>query len=134
MLQSAAAARALISAGASVVARDERGESALGRAASLAPELTAVLLKAGAPADLQGNLEGATALIWAASLGNIGVVKLLLAAGANPFYRAGDSSALEAARKGTESEQPRRFPRLEPGRVVQDCAAVIAALEEAVTR
>lgn len=71
MLQSAAAARALISAGASVVARDERGESALGRAASLAPELTAVLLKAGAPADLQVNLEGATALIWAASLGNI---------------------------------------------------------------
>ena len=65
------AARALISAGASVVARDERGESALGRAASLAPELTAVLLKAGAPADLQVNLEGATALIWAASLGNI---------------------------------------------------------------
>lgn len=134
MLQSAAAARALIAAGASVVARDERGESALGRAASLAPELTEVLLKAGAPADLQVDLEGATALIWAASVGNIGVVKLLLAAGANPFHRARDSSALEVARKGKQSEQERRFPRLESRRFIQDFDAVIAALEAAVAK
>ncbi|HET9191240.1 MAG TPA: ankyrin repeat domain-containing protein [Vicinamibacterales bacterium] len=134
MVQSAAAARALIAAGASVVARDERGESALGRAASRPPELTEVLLKAGAPADLQVDLDGSTALIWAASLGNIGVVRLLLAAGANPFHRARDSSALEAARKGRESERQRRFPRLEPGRFVQDFDGVIAALEEALAR
>ena len=134
MLESAAAARALIAAGASVVARDERGESALGRAASRPPELAEVLLKAGAPADLQVDLDGSTALIWAASLGNIGVVRLLLAAGANPLHRARDSSALEAARKGRESERQRRFPSLEPGRFVQDFDAVIAALEEALAR
>jgi hypothetical protein len=134
MLESASAARALIAAGASVVARDERGESALGRAASRPPELTDVLLKAGAPADLQVDLDGSTALIWAASLGNIGVVRLLLAAGANPFHRARDSSALEAARKGRESERQRRFPRLEPGRFVQDFDGVIAALEEATKK
>ena len=134
MVRSAAAARALLAAGASPVARDERGETALGKATTLEPELTEVLLKAGVPADIQINLDGATALNYAAGAGNIDVVKLLLAAGANPFNRARAGSALDAARKGKAAESLNRFPRLGSPRFRTDFDAVIAVLEAAMSK
>ena len=134
-VRSAAAARALLAAGASPVARDTRGETALGRAAWLAPDVTETLLKAGAPADLQISLDGGTALIAAAGRGNVGAVRLLLAAGANPFHRVRDTSALEAARKGKEVEQSlARFPSIGAPPFVKDFDAVIALLEAATAK
>ena len=134
-VQSVAAVRALLAAGASPVARDSRGETALGRAVWLAPEVTEALLSAGVPADIQIDLDGQTALIAAAGVGNISVVKLLLAAGANPFYRGSRSTALEAARHGKElEERQKRFPDLETPRFQKDFDAVIAVLEQAMAR
>ena len=133
LVRSAAAARVLLAGGASPVARDERGETALGRAARLEPELTAVLLRAGVPADIQVNLVGVTALIYAADAGNIDVVKLLLAAGANPSHRGPNGSALDAARNGKSSES-RRFPSLWVPRFRKDFDAVIAVLEAALSK
>jgi ankyrin repeat protein len=57
-------------------------------AAYLAPEVTQALLAAGARAD-QPLGDGRTALFYAACHGNSGVVKLLLAAGADPNVRSG---------------------------------------------
>ena len=82
MVRSAAAARALLEAGANPSARNENGTTPLGRAIYLAPDVTEALLKAGAQADKPADWDGRTALWQAACGGNAGVVKLLLDAGA----------------------------------------------------
>jgi hypothetical protein len=135
MVRSAAAARALLAAGAIPFARNENGLTALGRAAHLAPEVTEVLLKAGVQADQPADSDGRSALWQAACGGNAGVVKLLLDAGADPSHRAGGTSAVECARRGREDARmikPSTLDRKPP--FVEDFDGVIALLDQALAR
>jgi hypothetical protein len=95
MVRSAAAARALLSAGADPSALNDNGGTALGHAADLAPDVTEVLLKGGAQASQPIYNSGHTALYNAACTRNAGVVKLLLGAAAPTEIVA----ALECARR-----------------------------------
>jgi hypothetical protein len=135
MVRSAAAARALIEAGAMPIATNNNGGTPLGWAAYLAPEVTDVLLKAGAPADAPSDRDGRTALWKGACNGNVGVVRLLLNAGANPALRPGGTSALECAQRGLEAERSRR-PSVLDGKppFMKDFDGVIALLEEALAK
>jgi hypothetical protein len=134
MVQSAAAARALLDAGANPSARTGRGVTALMRAVNYAPDLTEVLLKAGIPADQQ-DADGRTALLDAACVGNAGVVKLLLARGADPTRHSATESPLECARqmKGYEQTYPQRLLATDPP-FIKDFDAVIALLEQALAK
>ena len=134
MVQSAAAARALLDAGANPSVRAERGVTALMRAVNYAPDLTEVLLKAGIPADQQ-DADGRTALLDAACVGNAGVVKLLLARGADPTRHSATESPLECARqmKGYEQTYPQRLLATDPP-FIKDFDAVIALLEQALAK
>jgi ankyrin repeat protein len=135
-VRSAAAARALIAAGADASAVDDYSQAPLKNAADLPPEVTSVLLKAGAPVDAPVDHVGNTALILAASAGNLGVVKLLLAAGANPESRVWSGTALDAARNAREFDQHRlRLLGDVPATrttFTPDFDGVIAALEKAL--
>jgi hypothetical protein len=134
MVRSGAAARALIEAGADPLARMEHGATPLGGAVWQRPDVTEVLLKAGVPADLRIDLDGTTALIVAAANGNIGVVRLLLAAGADPRVRGRGATALEAAldaRRSTVGQSAALREMFRQG-FVEDFDAVIAALREAL--
>lgn len=134
MIRSAAAARALLDAGANPAARTERGVTALMQAVHFAPDLAEALLKAGIPPD-QEDADGRTALFLAACAGNAGVVKLLLARGADPTRQPDGQSALECARSGKDVE------RLYPHRVfganpyfTKDFDTVIAVLEQTLAK
>jgi uncharacterized protein len=134
IVRSAAAARALITAGADVWAPDDYGQTPMMRAADVDREVAGVLLKAGAAVDMLIDREGNTALVRAARSGNAGVVRLLLSAGANPAYRTPGGTALDLARQAQESEQ-RRIPlppELETRPFVRDFDGVMAALEQAL--
>ena len=135
MVRSAAAARALLEAGAIPFARNENGITPLGWAVHLAPDVTEVLLKAGVQADQPADADGRTALWQAACGGNVGVVKLLLDAGADPSRRARDKSAVECARQSqADARSIRPLPiDLKPP-FVQDFDGVIALLEQALAR
>ena len=135
-VRSGAAARALIDAGADPLVRMEHGATPIGSAAGKQPDLTEVLLRAGVPADLHVDLDGSTALIYAAGWGNVGVVRLLLAAGADPRVRGRGPTALEAARDGKRSAVGRSaaFRALLRPRFVEDFDGVIAALTEALAK
>jgi hypothetical protein len=134
MVQSAAAARALLEAGAAPDARTERGVTALVRAVNYAPDVTEVLLKAGIPAHQQ-DADLRTALLDAACVGNAGVVKLLLARGADPTRHSATESPLECARqmKGYEQTYPQRLLATDPP-FIKDFDAVIALLEQALAK
>jgi hypothetical protein len=133
IVRSAAAARALITAGADVWAPDDYGQTPMMKAADVDREVAGVLLKAGAAVDMIDR-EGNTALVRAARSGNTGVVRLLLSAGANPAYRAPWGTALDLARQAQESE--RRWnslpPEFETRPFGRDFDGVIAALEQAL--
>ena len=134
LVRSAAAARALIEAGASPFAGIDGFGTPLRRAVHLAPEVTEVLLKAGVPVDLV-DPEGRTALWYAACNGNAGVVKLLLNAGADPNPRPSGVSALQCAREAAESagsQRPVSFGGKPP--FVPDFGVVIAALEQGLAK
>ena len=139
IVRSAAAARALIEAGADPLARTEHGATALGAAVWDPPEVTDVLLKAGVPADFHIDLDNTTALIHAAAIGNVGVVRLLLAAGADPRRVARGRSALDSARRAkadAQKDKPlvgREVMGTQP-RFVEDFDGVIAALEQALAK
>ncbi len=133
MVQSAAAARALIDAGAIATTRNQNEFSALYRATYLAPDVTEVLLKAGVPVDEPVDSSQVTALWHAACRGNVGVVSVLLAAGANPAVSSNGLSALECARRGREDARSRRpspFDEKQP--FVEDFDGVIARLQSAL--
>ena len=135
MVRSAAAASALLEAGANPSARNENGATPLGRAIYLAPDVTEALLKAGAQADQPADWDGRTALWQAACGGNAGVVKLLLDAGADPTRRPGGTSALDCARKSKEGERlvrPLDLNRKPP--FVPDFDRVISLLEQALAK
>jgi ankyrin repeat protein len=98
-----AVARYLLDQGANVNAKDADGRGALMYASS-GPfaETVKLLLDRGAQVDLQGTAEGFTALMTAAAEGQLAVVQLLLARGANPSIRDedGDTAASFARQKG----------------------------------
>jgi hypothetical protein len=130
--RSAAAAQALLDAGATPFASDW---TPLGHAVYLAPEVTEVLIKAGAPVDQPTDTDGRTALMQAACRGNAGVVALLVRAGADPTLRpVGMSSALECARREKENARSRPpslgLERKAP--YIEDFDRAIAVLEQAL--
>lgn len=75
----------LLKQGAELEAKDVNGRTALLYASSgpFAPTVE-LLLKSGADVNVQGSLEGFTALMTAAAEGQVEVVRLLLAHGAEP--------------------------------------------------
>jgi hypothetical protein len=134
MARSAGAARALLEAGAIPSSTNENGMTPLAHAVYLAPDVTEVLLKAGVPPD-QPDSDGRTALWHAACGGNVGVVKLLLDAGADPARRTGGVSALECARQSSESARL-RAPSVLDGKppFVRDFDGVITLLAQALAK
>jgi len=133
MVRSAAAARALVDAGAIVAVKNDNGFTPLFRATFLPPDVTEVLLKAGAPVDQPLDSPNRTALWHAACRGNVAVVALLLSAGADPTVRPEGMSALECAQRGREDARSRRpspFDEKQP--FVEDFDGVIARLQSAL--
>lgn len=132
LVQSAAAARILLQAGANPNARNDNGGTPLGWATYLAPEVAAALLEAGARVDDPAGRGGATALSSAAEHGNVGLVSLLLSRGANPAASALGKSVLDNAISS------RNWHRLVPNVLggtppyVQDYDAVVRLLEQAL--
>jgi hypothetical protein len=135
MVRSAAAARVLIEAGANPFATNDNGATVLGFAAYLAPDVTALLLKADVQVDAPTDSDGRTALWQAACGGNVGVVKLLLDAGANLALGPAHTSALDCAKQG---KHMREIARLRRSVVVstppyrEDFDGVIALLQRAL--
>jgi hypothetical protein len=135
MVRSAAAARALLEAGAIPFVRNDNARTPLGWAVYLAPEVAQILLKAGVQADQPTDSDGRTALWYAACGGNVGVVTLLLDAGASPTLRPGGNSALDCAKQGKENasiQRPSVLDRKPP--FVADFDGVIALLEQALAK
>jgi hypothetical protein len=137
MARSAAATRALLDAGATALAQNDNGWTPLGHAVYLAPEVTEVLIKAGAPVDQPTDADGRTALWGAACLGNAGVVALLVRAGADPTLRPlrpGAMSPLQCARQGKEAARSRQPWVVPEGKApyIEDFARAIAVLEQAL--
>jgi hypothetical protein len=133
MVRSPEAARALLDAGANPAVRNDNDGSPLGWAAQLDPAVADMLVKAGAPVDGPSDSDGRTPLWQAACTGNIGVVRILLAAGADPARTTGPKSAVECAREMAEAI--RRFPDLGRGdhSFIRDFDGVVALLERAQT-
>jgi hypothetical protein len=133
MAESPGAVRALLEAGADPLIVSEIGSTALGKAAYLAPDATRFLLEEGIPVDEPAAADGRTALWQAACGGNLGVVQLLLAAGADPRLRPSNVSAIECARRNRQRERDRRpLPRYSEPPWVPDFDGVIALLEQAL--
>ena len=95
--------RYLLEKGATLDAKDENGRTALLYASS-GPfaETVELLLEKGAEVNVQGELEGFTALMTAAAEGQLEVVRLLLAHGADPDLKDvdGDTAESFAEQKG----------------------------------
>lgn len=137
MARSAAAARALLDAGADPSARNSDGYTVLQHATYLGPELAEVLVKAGAPVNGPADRDGRTALWLAACGGNAGVVDVLLAAGADPSVVASNSlSAIECARRSRENARASRtaFAFDTPPPFVPDYDRTIALLAQAIAQ
>ena len=135
MVRSAPAARALLEAGANPFVRNDNGGTPLGSAVYRTAEVTEVLLKAGVQVDQPVDSDGRTALWMAACAGNVGVVKLLLDAGASPTLSPAGTSALDCAKRAKENarlQSPGVFRSKPP--FVADFDGVIALLEQALAK
>jgi uncharacterized protein len=96
--------QALIQAGADPNAITGTGESnCLILAAHAGSEPAVAALVAGG-ANVDGQADGVTALMVAARIGETGVIKLLLRAGANAAIRCGSFTAVDYARYGGYDE------------------------------
>ena len=134
-VRSAAATRALLDAGANPLMSDDNGATPLGQTTHLPPDVADVLLKAGVPVDQAVHGDGRTALWGAACSGNVAVVKVLLAAGADPAARAVGISASECAWRGQRDAQARGpFPFDGKPLFVKDFDGVLAVLEQALAQ
>jgi ankyrin repeat protein len=131
MVRSSAAARALLEAGAVPFVRNDNGGTPLGWAVHLGPDVTELLLKAGVQVDQPTDSDGRTALWQAACRGDVGVVKLLLNAGANPTLRPDGTSAVDCARQGRENARLRKPSVLDS---YEDFDGVIGLLEQALAK
>lgn len=135
VVRSAAAARALLEAGADPFIQNAYGGTALGWSVHLAPDVTEVLLKQGVQVDQPFDSDGRTPLWQAACVGNVGAVTLLLSAGADPALRPASLSSVECARVGRENARWRRLSVLNSNPLyVEDFDGVIALLEQALKR
>jgi hypothetical protein len=133
--RSAATARLLLAAGADPNARSESGATPLGMSVYDAPGVAEELLKRGARVDEPFDSDGHTPLWRAACAGNAGVVRLLLAAGANPMGRVSGRTALDLAKEQRTSERfLKPLPLGDRSPYAKDFDAVIALLEQAVAR
>jgi hypothetical protein len=133
MVRSAAAARVLLAAGAIPDARNDNGQTALGRATRLPAEVTELLLKAGAQAD-EADVYRRTPLWQAACAGNAGAVKLLLDVGADPTRRPDDVSTLDCARQGKNFARADSRPADYKSPFAVDFDGVIALLDQALAK
>lgn len=84
--------RELLNHGAAVDSRDADGKTPLIHAASGPfPETVTMLIDAGADVNAAESTEGFTALMTAAALGEVEVIRILLARGADPTLRDADN-------------------------------------------
>jgi ankyrin repeat protein len=93
----------LFGKGADINSKDGDGQTALLYAAKRSFNQTAAfLLENGAEVDVQGNKQGATALILAAGWGNVELVQMLLDHGADPSVtdRFGQTARMAASDRG----------------------------------
>lgn len=135
LILSAEAARVLLDAGADPFKRNVYGGTPLGSAAHLPAEVTALLLKTGAPVDEPHDRDGRTPLWSASCAGNAGVVAVLLGAGANPATSVQGLSALNCARTERDAarlRQPSILPLAPP--YATDFGSVIELLEAHANR
>ncbi|CAD7697450.1 unnamed protein product [Ostreobium quekettii] len=90
---------ALLDAGARPDQKDEFGATPLHFASNIggpdSNNITRALLEAGADVDVSDN-RGRTPVFYAAEFGNVGVMKILLAAGADPSLKDDDGETLES--------------------------------------
>jgi ankyrin repeat protein len=87
----------LLEKGASLDKQEENSRTALMYASSGSfPETVELLLEKGATVNVQGSLEGFTALMTAAAEGHHEVVRLLLVYGADPAIRDKDGDTAES--------------------------------------
>jgi hypothetical protein len=130
-VQSEAAARALLAAGANPFNPASYGNP-LSRAATLRPGVAEQFIKAGVPVDQRFDSDGRTALWTAACSGNAGVVALLLKAGADPGIHVRGISAVKCAQQTRDlAPRPRWMP---PSPFIADFDGVIALLEQATAK
>jgi Domain of unknown function (DUF6438)/Ankyrin repeats (3 copies) len=134
MVQSAAAARVLLNAGANPTARNDNGGTPLGWSICLAPDVAELLLKAGARVDEYSDRVGGTPLWYAAGRGNVGVVSVFLGAGADPSVRRLGQSVLECTKNARDAYRLRESPALYRQPYVEDFDGVISLLEQALAK
>lgn len=129
MVRSAAAARMLLDAGANPLAVNDHGQTPLRSAALEAPEVTAVLLKAGG-----SPVSVVTDALWhAACHGNSGAVALLIQARADVTATQNDATPAACAlsqKAALASYPPAAIPDDERP-FIPDFDAVVAMIEKA---
>jgi hypothetical protein len=130
-VQSAAAMRAMLAAGADPFIASDEGVTMLHVAAHFDLGVTAALLRAGLPLESSNNY-GWTPLMTAAHAGNAGVVERLLGAGANPASTNSEGlSVLQVARNIREADHAPHHPA---ERFRRDRDRVVTLLEAALAR
>jgi ankyrin repeat protein len=128
-VQSVAAAKVLLAAGADLSRLRSQSRNLLRNLWYLPADLAQILIPAAANVDEPLERDGRTALWGAACNGHIGLVNLLLGAGANPAARGNNLTAIECALASKTGDQRSRSP-FRSFRYTRDFDAVVAVLQE----